>query len=167
MLVVDVWMLVDPSRLRVSAGSPDRRSVIATNDAHVRLAYWRSSLRADWSRAAAGPAASSAQSTVSTATLWIFPRTKYLPRRLWDGLPARASDHAFDRKTERGEIVGRDCSGEGGAPWLESVGWLPSGPQRWLSPASGSEASWAPRDRATRRRSGPCTVMSTGASSGG
>ena len=38
MLVVDVCTLRVPSLLRMSAGSPDSGSVIATNDAHVRSA---------------------------------------------------------------------------------------------------------------------------------
>src|SRR5829696_5846710 len=44
MFVVEVWTLVVPSLLRMSAGSPDRGSVIAAKDAHVRSAYWCSSL---------------------------------------------------------------------------------------------------------------------------
>ena len=39
MLVVEVWTLRVPSALRMSAGSPDRSSVIASNDAHVFAAY--------------------------------------------------------------------------------------------------------------------------------
>ena len=38
MFVVDVCTLVLPSALRMSAGSPDCASVIATNDAHVPCA---------------------------------------------------------------------------------------------------------------------------------
>jgi hypothetical protein len=38
MLVVDVWTLVLPSLFRMSAGRPDERSVIATNDLRVPLA---------------------------------------------------------------------------------------------------------------------------------
>ena len=37
MLVVEVWTLVLPSLFRTSAGRPEERSVIATNDAHVPL----------------------------------------------------------------------------------------------------------------------------------
>ena len=39
MFVVDVWTLVVPSALRMSAGRPDCSSVIAANDAHVVSAY--------------------------------------------------------------------------------------------------------------------------------
>ena len=38
MFVVEVWTLVVPSLFRTSAGSPDDRSVMATNEAQVRLA---------------------------------------------------------------------------------------------------------------------------------
>ena len=38
MFVTDVWTLVDPSEDRLSAGSPDSGSTMATNDAHVSLA---------------------------------------------------------------------------------------------------------------------------------
>ena len=49
MFVVDVCTLVVPSALRMSAGSPERSSVIATNDAHVPFAYVRSSPPPPWS----------------------------------------------------------------------------------------------------------------------
>ena len=42
MLVVDVWMLRVPSAFRLSAGSPESVSVIATNEDQVSRAYWRS-----------------------------------------------------------------------------------------------------------------------------
>src|SRR4051794_31254670 len=42
MFVVEVWTLVLPSALRMSAGRPDDASVIAAIDAHVRAAYSRS-----------------------------------------------------------------------------------------------------------------------------
>ena len=45
MFVVEVCTLRVPSALRMSDGSPDRSSVIASNDAHVFAAYslsWRS-----------------------------------------------------------------------------------------------------------------------------
>jgi hypothetical protein len=42
MLVVEVWTLRVPSAFRMSAGRPDLASVIASNDAHVALAYSRS-----------------------------------------------------------------------------------------------------------------------------
>ena len=38
MLVVEVWTLLVPSLSRMSAGSPDDGSVIATNDSQVRSA---------------------------------------------------------------------------------------------------------------------------------
>ena len=38
MFVVEVWTLVLPSLFRMSAGRPEERSVIATNDAHVPFA---------------------------------------------------------------------------------------------------------------------------------
>jgi hypothetical protein len=38
MFVVEVWTLREPSASRMSAGRPDRRSVMASNDFHVRFA---------------------------------------------------------------------------------------------------------------------------------
>jgi hypothetical protein len=42
MFVVEVWTLVEPSLAKLSAGSPERLSVIATNEDQVSRAYWRS-----------------------------------------------------------------------------------------------------------------------------
>src|SRR5689334_1929958 len=64
MFVVDVCTLVVPSEFRLSAGSPDDGSVMATNDAHVRWAYCRNGSRPSWADAlAAGTSTSVATTT--------------------------------------------------------------------------------------------------------
>src|SRR5215217_4641954 len=75
MFVVDVCTLVDPSLLRMSAGSPESRSVMATKEDHVRLAYsWRSPRSR--SRAAAGAASSSESKTAGSAMVWTLTRIR-------------------------------------------------------------------------------------------
>src|SRR3954452_21146226 len=79
MFVVDVCTLVEPSLLRMSAGSPESRSVMATKEDHMRLAYsWRSP-RVLRSRAAAGAASSSDSRTAGTAIVWTVIRIYVLP----------------------------------------------------------------------------------------
>ena len=72
MFVVEVCTLRVPSALRMSDGSPDRSSVIATNDAHVFAAYslsWRSLPPCPPPVAAACPAGTSTNAATSAATL--------------------------------------------------------------------------------------------------
>src|SRR4051812_20855100 len=64
MLVVEVWTLRDPSALRLSAGRPDCSSVIATNEAHVSLAYRCSASREP---AAIAPAAGRTRNTITAS----------------------------------------------------------------------------------------------------
>jgi hypothetical protein len=92
MFVVEVWMLLVPSASSASAGSPDRGSVSATIEAHVRAAYSR-----NW--AASPPAASAdpaiandidTNTTINATMRWIpmvgssrstQPPAPYPPRR--------------------------------------------------------------------------------------
>src|SRR3954452_14157163 len=84
MFVVDVCTLVVPSPFRVSAGSPDERSVMAANDAHVRSAYWRSGSPRWWADALAAGTSTSAATSAATFTIRMgaSPEDLSRPRRV-------------------------------------------------------------------------------------
>ena len=79
MLVVDVCTLRLPSALRMSAGSPERSSVMAFSDAHVACAYACSS-RSCADASATGKSTSNATS-VATNLDNMSASQRWLPRR--------------------------------------------------------------------------------------
>src|SRR5690349_72361 len=69
MLVVDVWTLVDPSALRMSAGSPDLVSTIAVIEFQVRWATCRSEMDAADAPAAGTSASTAASDAIDRALM--------------------------------------------------------------------------------------------------
>src|SRR3954469_2558623 len=118
MFVVDVWTLVVPSLFRMSAGRPERRSVIATNEAHVWAAYCRSRARAG-SRAAASDGTSRSSAT-SAARDWTVFRMKPPPLDA-SRLPGGRAPQAFSAggMGEPGARAGSTAHGEKGRDHAE------------------------------------------------
>ena len=96
MLVVEVCTLRVPSASRRSAGSPERSSVIATNEAHVAVAYaCNCSLAPAADPADTRAGVSMTSSTASTATLATPGRTAAALRRMGPPPPRHPPNEAL------------------------------------------------------------------------
>src|SRR4051794_35308066 len=121
MFVVEVCRLVVPSLSRLSAGSPEDASVIASNDAQVRSAYWRSGSR--WPRAEA-PEAGTSTSSATSAAIWTMRMSDSLQDLSVNATyphACRPEPRGFDPARLGGETLARldDRASEGGLTWVE------------------------------------------------
>src|SRR3954471_12281139 len=127
MFVVDVCTLVLPSPFRLSAGSPDDRSVMAANDAHVRSAYWRSGSPRWWADALAAGTSTSAATSAASFTNRMSASPEDLSRQRAYPQGRGSEPRGFDAVNLGGETPTRVS--EGGTRWVEG-----DASPRWRQP---------------------------------